>query len=901
MLHLLIYLSALSLMAGADEYRSFSASSVLDISSCPITFYGQTYEQIYVSFTSENVSICFNDFYNPQTTGDCVVGPKAKIDSVYFTISPSDPSSEYILISAIPTIKNHLQCLLLFTFILDQMTMVFDAHVSGTTVDSWNVTGSTFADISGCRYSGNVYKPGTSVLLSSSGTCLNVSCNETAVLSTQVLTGNSKLKKSSPLTLHRAGIASVIARACLLDTTTTPTVTSPTVSIETITDSTIPTVSIETITDSTIPTVSIETITESTIPTVTIDTITDSTIPTVSIETITESTIPTVTIDTITDSTIPTVSIETITDSTSPTVTTDTIPDSTTPTCTVTGSTVIDFNGQVNSVQDRCVYSLVSDDNIPDFLVLGNFQERRRKGVSFLESVKLRLDGSGVLIHLEQGGRVQLDDTTLTLNSSTQLVHGVELSKDQTGVTVKVSLSNYTTSVFFDGYTAQISLTGPGLPSHLSGLCGNSSSSLSELRLPNYSVSGCEIQYNDTADSTINCTTMTERCNLLKEAPFTTCNSLNDPQPYVTACTNTLCKYPAVDGLSCQFLKAYSRACNLQNNETVGDWWTKAGCSAPQAFCQDRTCSPHEFCGEKTDGGETRCFCRALFASKYTSTHSLGGPTICSQDSASLSLVGCLLEDKGIDYSTLHLNDQTCRGHMDQQTHMVTFSFNNSNTCGAVVTTNNSQVIYKNAITNQNSSSDIITRHDQIYIDFSCVETKPDIKTMSFSIKDSSVIQHITSGAWSYTLTMKAYTNAKRTQAVEPSTEVQLDQRIWVELKTDGLDDSLVAVVTDSCWATSEPSPSGSLRYDLIINGCANPTDQTVKVEGNGLGTSNYFTFNMFQFTGKSGDIYLHCKLQLCVKENNDCVPVCNAASRRRRSLRSKYEAAAFITMAWTN
>ncbi|KAK2899438.1 alpha-tectorin-like [Channa argus] len=602
MLHPLIYLSALSLLAGADEYRSFSASSVLDISSCPITFYGQTYEQIYVNFTSENVSVCFNDFYNPQTRGDCVVGPKAKIDFVYFTIIPSTPKEELNFISNVPTIKNPLQCSVGLG-VDHSGTSVFDAQVSGTTVDSWNVTDSTFADISGCRYSGNVYKPDTSVLLSSSGTCLNVSCNETAVLSTQVLTGNSN----------------------------------------------------------------------------------------------------------------------------------------------------------------------------------------------------------------------------------------------------------------------------------------------------------CEIQYNDTADSTINCTTMTERCNLLKEAPFTTCNSLIDPQPYVTACTNTLCKYPAVDGLSCQFLKAYSRACNLQNNETVGDWWTKAGCSAPQAFCQDRTCSPHEFCGEKTDGGETRCFCRALFASKYTSTHSLGGPTVCSQDSASLSLVGCLLEDKGIDYSTLHLNDQTCRGHMDQQTHMVTFSFNNSNTCGAVVTTNNSQVIYKNAITNQNSSSDIITRHDQIYIDFSCVETKPDIKTMSFSIKDSSVIQHITSGAWSYTLTMKAYTNAKRTQAVEPSTEVQLDQRIWVELKTDGLDDSLVAVVTDSCWATSEPSPSGSLRYDLIINGCANPTDQTVKVEGNGLGTSNYFTFNMFQFTGKSGDIYLHCKLQLCVKENNDCVPVCNAASRRRRSLRSKYEAAAFITMAWTN
>ena len=83
----------------------------------------------------------------------------------------------------------------------------------------------------------------------------------------------------------------------------------------------------------------------------------------------------------------------------------------------------------------------------------------------------------------------------------------------------------------------------------------------------------------------------------------------------------------------------------------------------------------------------------------------------------------------------------------------------------------------------------------------------------------SSVIQQIVSGAWNYTLTMKAYTDADRTQAVESSTEIQLEETIWVELKTDGLDDKLVAVVTDSCWATNEPSPSEILRYDLIIGG----------------------------------------------------------------------------------
>nr|XP_024657071.1 alpha-tectorin [Maylandia zebra] len=562
-------------------------------------------------------------------------------------------------------------------------------------------------------------------------------------------------------------------------------------------------------------------------------------------------------------------------------------------TCTVTGPTIIDVHGQINSIQDRCAYSLFSTPSLPDFHVLGNFRDRRRKDVSFLNSVTLRVDGHD--IHLEQGGRVQLDDSTLTLSSSPQLVHGVQLSKDQTGVTA--DLSNLNISVFFDGDTAQILLEGPA-GSSVEGLCGNSISSLSDLRLSEYSSTSCEMQYSETADSTIDCTSVTERCNLLREAPFSSCNSDIDPEPYITACTDTLCKYPAVDGLNCQFLKAYARACSLHNLALDG-WTSNTGCSS-EAFCQDRTCSDHEFCGEKTVGGDTRCFCRDIFASKYQANNSFGDPTVCMQDSASVTLVGCLLEDKGIDYSALHLNDPTCRGQVDELTHMVTFSFNSSNSCGTVVTTNNSELIYKNTIMNQNSSSDIITRHDQVYIDFSCVQTQPDIKTATFRIRDSSVIQHITSGVWDYTLTMKAFTDAGRTQAVESSTEVQLNQKIWVELKSDGLDGDLVVMVTDSCRATDQPSPDSTPRYDLIINGCANPADQTVQVEENGLGTSNYFSFNMFEFTGGSGEVFLHCKLHVCPKQNN-CVPTCPAGARRRRYARSKYEGEAFISMAWTH
>ncbi|MEQ2196698.1 hypothetical protein XENOCAPTIV_009450, partial [Xenoophorus captivus] len=496
--------------------------------------------------------------------------------------------------------------------------------------------------------------------------------------------------------------------------------------------------------------------------------------------------------------------------------------------CTVTGPALIDFQGHVTSVKDRCTYSLLSIPSVPGLQVLANFQERRRKDVSFLDSVTLWLDRLGVHIHLKQGGRVLVDDSTLTLSRSAQMVHGVELSQDLTGVTAKLSLSNFTVSVFFDGYTVQIHLQGLENPTSLLGIC-----------------------------------------NFLKEAPFSSCDI--DPEPYITACTDTLCSYPDLDALKCQFLEAYARTCRLKHNATLDGWRSKSECLNPEAFCQDRTCSDHEFCGEKTAGGDTRCFCRAIYASKYKDRNTLGDPTVCNQNSASLTLVNCLLEDAGVDYTVLHLKDLTCRGHMDKERHMVTFSFNSTNHCGSEVTSNNNQIIYQNTISNDDGFSNVITRRDQVFINFSCIYLQE--ATKAFKIRSSSVIKVITSAVWNYTLTMNAYTDAARTHPVESNNEVWLDQKIWVELKTDGLDGDLISMVTKSCWATNQESDNGSLRYDLIKNGCANPADPTVTVEGNGEGTSNYFSFNMFQFSGRSGNIFLHCKLQLCVKEGNSCIP----------------------------
>uniref|UniRef100_A0A8D2ZHL1 ZP domain-containing protein n=1 Tax=Scophthalmus maximus TaxID=52904 RepID=A0A8D2ZHL1_SCOMX len=513
------------------------------------------------------------------------------------------------------------------------------------------------------------------------------------------------------------------------------------------------------------------------------------------------------------------------------------------PTCTVIGSTVVNFLNYVVSVPDRCAYTLLSESGVE---LLAVFRDRRRKDFSLLDKVILRLDGPGVNITLGPGLRLQVNHPQPQREWSS---------------------SNDT----------------------IPGLCYSSGGSSDEV-LPEFSSSSCEEQFPEPADGTINCTTVTERCELLYEAPFTSCHNLTDPDSFIGACINTLCTYPA----------AYVKACDFQTGDSLEGWRSEVGCSPPRASCQDVLCSDHEFCVEDVSGG-TICACRAIFASEYRSTGALGEPTVCDGSSASVTLVGCLLEEKGIDYSELHLNNQSCRGQKDNVSHMVTFGFDVNNTCGMEVEHNNSQMIYKNSIMMSNSS-DIITRHDIFNLDFSCFYQQPDIKTMSFRIKDSSVIQQIVSGPWNYTLTMKTFSDAGRTRAIEPSTELRLKQSVWVELKTDGLDDKLVAVVTDSCWATDLPLANSSLRYDLIVSGCSNTADQTVKVMGNGLGTSNYFSFNMFEFSGKSDVVYLHCKLNLCAKKGNTCAPSCGG-KRRRRSARSQYEdgSSAFITMAWTN
>nr|XP_057923665.1 uncharacterized protein LOC131125801 isoform X2 [Doryrhamphus excisus] len=752
------------LLPGEVTGTIFNGPSVLNVSSCPVSFYGETYSQIYVSYPGTIVVLCFDGYYNQSNVGDCVLATIYEKEVIELSISNGGQNDPEIR-SKLP-ILNPAKCVVSL-FVDNKFTYRFHNYGTqgafsifansnqipgrlnlrtvaliytriSTSIPYSQLTTTHFYDVSSCRYEGSFYKAGAS--LNNSNACFSLSCNST-----------------SGLTVNKCGSLEICSnQKCVLH-------------------------------------------------------------------------------------------LE----------------------CSVIGSSVIDFYGNVNSIPDRCGYKLLSLDATPGQSVVAKFQEQRRKDVSMLDSLLLDFGEAKNNIVIEQDGKIRGDATQ---------IQNIFFDSDL-GISGTFLLSEYAIYFLYDGYATLMIMYGPaGDVPPLQGLCGNSSD-LQASKVITSSPSGCEILHSDTEDSTIDCDAMTQRCNLINGSDFSFCHSDINPEPYVKACIDTMCRYPALDGLDCHFLNSYGTFCDTRLFHDV-DWQPAVNCSYRNTFCEGTDCKDHEFCGFVQ--GQPGCYCRALFAEPYRTTHTYG-QLVCDDSSASFDLVGCLLEDIRINYTDLHLNDDTCRGHLDSETHMVHFLFNGSNTCGTNITADYSQIIFQNVIQHSNASK-------AVHIDFSCVFTQPaDQLTLSFGIQDNSVGRSIKSGNLEYNLTMRAYEDANHWKLLDWNSEIQLNQKVWIKLTAEIQRENSLAVVIDSCWATNEVTGDGSPRYNLIESGCAIRDDSRVTLTANGVGISSHFSFNMFRFSHNTDPIHLHCRVVLCPKQTRQCVPNCAKGFGRRRRARSTY------------
>ncbi|XP_053541381.1 alpha-tectorin isoform X4 [Ictalurus punctatus] len=305
------------------------------------------------------------------------------------------------------------------------------------------------------------------------------------------------------------------------------------------------------------------------------------------------------------------------------------------------------------------------------------------------------------------------------------------------------------------------------------------------------------------------------------------------------------------------------------------------------AHCRNLNCASDEVC--RQINGVYGCACG------YITTQS---PNIydaietCSGSTGSLSLSRCKLFEDGYSADNLHMNDQNCKGEL--QDNRLVFSFDSDvNTCGTTLKNNDTHVIFSNNVGTTEGLA-VISRVGGLNINFSCVYPLIQSISMPTDIEAiGGVISKYLSTEGSYQITMIPYTDDTFQVPFIGNVTLDVNHQMYIAVQVDQFDSTQIGLVLDSCWATPFNQTDYSVRWDLISNECPNPNDGTVAVLQNGVSTTSYFSFRMFTFTGFSNKIYLHCQVHLCLLETGNCAQPCPGYLSRRRRAVDFYDSAA--------
>ncbi|KAI5102918.1 hypothetical protein C0J45_6499 [Silurus meridionalis] len=229
-----------------------------------------------------------------------------------------------------------------------------------------------------------------------------------------------------------------------------------------------------------------------------------------------------------------------------------------------------------------------------------------------------------------------------------------------------------------------------------------------------------------------------------------------------------------------------------------------------------------------------------------------------------------LLFEAGYSADVLHLNDPSCKGQVENN-RLVFYFDSNANMCGTTLKNNNTHIIFENSIGTVNGIG-LISRSGGLSITFSCVYLLIQSISMPTDISATgSIISKDLSTEGSYQISMIPYTDATFLVPFSGNVTLQINHQMYMAVEVNPFDSNQIALVLDNCWATPVNQTDYSIRWDLIINECPNPNDDTVEVLQNGVSTSSHFSFRMFTFTSFSNKIYLHCQVHLCLKESGNC------------------------------
>ncbi|XP_043936438.1 alpha-tectorin-like [Protopterus annectens] len=563
-------------------------------------------------------------------------------------------------------------------------------------------------------------------------------------------------------------------------------------------------------------------------------------------------------------------------------------------TCTVGGDPhYYTFDGSSAHFQGSCSYEIAKTCNHSSDFGFTVSAENRRRGnphVSYVSRAEVQLWSGRIQAKVILGASrtVQVNGENMALPASIESL--ASISQFGNMVVLKTSRE---VEVHYDGLSTLIVRVGKQYKNALCGMCGNfNDDPKDDKTMPNgeaarkdqqfgnawkspNSRKGCE---DDTETTKPVCDDLKEKeslCKIITEAPgpFVDCHWHVDPMPYYTSCVYDLCHYGTANRMLCTAIGSYQEVCQTHGVE-IPTWQTSVNCSLPSP-CETHMCTDNEWCGEYY--GEYGCYC--YDSSDKEIKNSYDYKANCTGSSSFVSLSRCMVFTDGVQSSALHLNDPQCTGRV--QDGRLIFPFDtNKRTCGMKMQVNATHFIYYNAIQGRNEDNygSVSNRGKKVYIGFTC-EYPLTINTSSPSSGkpvESVIKAAFQSGLGSYEAKMMLYRDSNYSQRfTDASLALRANDKLYVGIIVTGIDPNMYVTTLASCWTTVKKEPSSSSRKDLIINQCPNPKDYDVAIDEDGESPVGRFSFVAFNSVKSGGEIYLHCRIQLCNIQKTTCSADC--------------------------